>query len=299
MTDTTLPLTLLCSGKVREVYEVDSDRLLMVTSDRLSAFDVVLPDPIPSKGKVLNQISAFWFQKLRNLIPNHLITADFAEIVAAVPQLAPCRTTLAGRSMLVRRSRPVPFECVVRGYLAGSAWSEYRVSGTLAGDPLPAGLREGDKLPTPLFSPATKATSGHDVNISPSLLLEALGPTLAGRLEEASLALYREGCGFAGERGIIIADTKFEFGILADGSLMLIDELLTPDSSRFWPVAAPGETPISLDKQPVRDYLAGLRKRGIWNGEPPGPELPAEVISSTSARYRELFRRLTGAELLE
>ena len=290
-----LPLPLERRGKVREVYRVDDGRLLIVASDRISAFDVVLGEPVPHKGEVLTQLSAFWFARLAAAVPHHCLTADAAEIVAAVPALGTHRAALAGRAMLVRRSEPVPFECVVRGYISGSAWKEYRQSGTLAGEPMPAGLSESDRLPEPIFSPATKAEVGHDENVTFDQVAEALGDRLAGDLRERSLALYGEAQAFAAARGIIIADTKFEFGRSADGRLVLIDEVLTPDSSRFWPASGyrPGRGQPSFDKQPVRDYLEGLRRAGTWNGEAPAPPLPAEVVRATTDRYREIFRRLT------
>ena len=294
-----LPLPLLRRGKVREMYEVDADTLLMVASDRVSAFDVVMKEPVAYKGAVLTQLSAFWFQTLRAVVPHHLMTADTAEIVSRVPALAPHRATLAGRSMLVRRTTPIPFECVVRGYLSGSAWAEYRRSGTLAGEPLAMGLVESAKLDPPIFSPATKAESGHDENVTFKRVTDALGANLADTLKRASLALYEGGRDFAAGRGIIIADTKFEFGTSPDGTLLVIDEVLTPDSSRFWPADryAPGASQPSFDKQPLRDYLAGLKEQGKWDGNEPPPPLPPVVIAATSARYREAYRLITGQAL--
>jgi phosphoribosylaminoimidazole-succinocarboxamide synthase len=288
-------------GKVREVYEVDPGHLLLVASDRVSAFDVVMGEAIPSKGAVLTQMSAFWFERLRDVIESHFITARADEIVARVPALAGHREQLAGRAMLVRRTAPVAFECVVRGYLSGSAWAEYRRSGTLAGEPMPAGLVESDRLEPPLFSPATKAETGHDENVPYSAVASALGGETAERLRAASFAVYRAGRDYAAERGIIIADTKFEFGFDEEGVLRLIDEVLTPDSSRFWPADryAPGGAQPSFDKQPLRDYLAGLKAEGRWNGEAPPPPLPDEVVEATSLRYLEAFRRLTGRALEE
>jgi phosphoribosylaminoimidazole-succinocarboxamide synthase len=281
------------------VYVVDHERLLLVASDRVSAFDVVLAEPVPFKGAVLTQLSAFWFERLAGVVPHHCLTASTPEIVEEVPRLDAFRGQLRSRAMLVRNTRPVPFECVVRGYLAGSAWAEYRRQGTLAGEPLPAGLMEASHLPEPLFSPATKAETGHDENVTFGRMAAELGGELAGRLREASVALYRAGCAHAEPRGIIVADTKFEFGIDAGGVLRVIDEALTPDSSRFWPADAyrPGRSPPSFDKQPLRDYLAGLKTGGAWNGEPPPPPLPEEVVQATSRRYLEAYRRLTGAEL--
>jgi phosphoribosylaminoimidazole-succinocarboxamide synthase len=294
-----LSLPLLRRGKVREIYEVDAATLLMVASDRVSAFDVVMKEPVAYKGAVLTQLSAFWFNKLAHVVPHHLITADSAEIVDRVPALAPHRATIAGRAMLVRRTTPVPFECVVRGYLSGSAWAEYRKSGTLAGEPLAAGLVESAKLEPAIFSPATKAETGHDENVTFNRVADALGADLASTLKRASLALYEGGRDFAAGRGIIIADTKFEFGTTPNGTLLVIDEMLTPDSSRFWPADryTPGASQPSFDKQPLRDYLAGLRQQGKWNGNEPPPPLPPVVIAATSARYREAYRLITGKAL--
>jgi phosphoribosylaminoimidazole-succinocarboxamide synthase len=295
---TDLPLPLLHRGKVREVYEAGPDILLMVASDRVSAFDVILPDPIPGKGEVLTLLTAWWLAQVEDLTPHHLISVDPEEILQALPALGEVpRERWARRSMLVRRTRPVLVECVVRGYLSGSAWKEYREHGTLAGEPLPPGLEESTRLEPPLFSPATKAQEGHDENIPFSGVVDAVGPGLADDLRERSLALYRRGSEVAARRGIILADTKFEFGVdPGNGRVLLIDEVLTPDSSRFWPAEsyAVGRGQPSLDKQPVRDYLAGLPD---WNGHPPGPPLPPEVVRATSERYREIFRRLTGTEV--
>ena len=292
-----LPLPLERRGKVREVYRVDDERLLLVASDRISAFDVVLGEPVPFKGEVLTQLSAFWFGRLEAAQPHHCLTADVDAIVAAVPKLEPHREGVTGRAMLVRRTVPVAFECVVRGYLSGSAWKEYANSGTLAGEALPKGLRESDRLPAPIFSPATKADVGHDENVTFDRVASALGRAAAAELRDRSLALYAEAQAFAAARGIIIADTKFEFGRDPAGGLVLIDEVLTPDSSRFWPKDryAPGGGQPSYDKQPVRDYLEGLRRSGAWNGEAPAPPLPAEVVRATTERYREIARRLAGA----
>ncbi|HYF39416.1 MAG TPA: phosphoribosylaminoimidazolesuccinocarboxamide synthase [Gemmatimonadales bacterium] len=296
-----LPLPLLRRGKVREVYEVDNDHLLLVASDRVSAFDVVMREPVPWKGAVLTQISAFWFEYLADVFPSHYITARSAEIMERIPQLAGMEQELAGRTMLVRRAPPIPFECVVRGYLSGSAWAEYRSQGTLAGERLPAGLVESARLEPPLFSPATKAEAGHDLNVTFTTMAGALGIELATRLRDASFAIYEAGREYAARRGIIIADTKFEFGIGADGTLRLIDELLTPDSSRFWPADrySPGHSQPSFDKQPLRDYLASLKAASQWNGEAPPPSLPPEVVGATSRRYLEAYRLLTGQELSE
>jgi phosphoribosylaminoimidazole-succinocarboxamide synthase len=299
VTESRLPLPLLRRGKVREVYEVDAGHLLLVASDRVSAFDVVMREPIPRKGAVLTQVSAFWFDRLGEVIASHFVTARTAEILERVPALAGRGDEIAGRAMLVRRTAPVPFECVVRGYLSGSAWAEYRARGTLAGEPLPAGLQESSPLEPPLFSPATKADSGHDENVTFARMADALGRELAARLRDASFAVYRAGREHAAGRGIIIADTKFEFGTAADGTLLLIDEVLTPDSSRFWPADryAPGRSQPSFDKQPLRDYLAGLKAAGQWNGEAPPPPLPADVVDATSRRYLEAYRLLTGHAL--
>jgi phosphoribosylaminoimidazole-succinocarboxamide synthase len=301
LAESRLPLPLLRRGKVREVYEVGADHLLLVASDRVSAFDVVMREAIPRKGAVLTQISAFWFERLAGVFPSHYVTARHEEIVERIPALRDHVAMLAGRSMLVRRTLPVPFECVVRGYLSGSAWAEYRDSGTLAGEPLPAGLVESDRLEPPLFSPATKAESGHDLNVPFERMAAALGRALTSRLREASFAVYRAGRDHALTRDIIIADTKFEFGTAPDGSVLLIDEVMTPDSSRFWPAGhyTPGGAQPSFDKQPLRDFLAGLKSQGRWNGEAPPPPLPAEVVEATSRRYLEAFRLLTGRELAE
>jgi phosphoribosylaminoimidazole-succinocarboxamide synthase len=299
VTESRLPLPLLRRGKVREVYEVDAGHLLLVASDRVSAFDVVMREPIPRKGAVLTQISAFWFERLAQVVPSHYVTARTPDILARVPALAGRESEIAGRAMLVRRTAPVPFECVVRGYLSGSAWAEYRDRGTLAGEPLPAGLQESARLEPPLFSPATKAESGHDENVTVARMAEVLGRELTIRLRDASFAVYRAGRDHAASRGIIIADTKFEFGTAADGAMLLIDEVMTPDSSRFWPADryAPGRSQPSFDKQPLRDYLAGLKAAGWWNGEAPPPALPAEVVEATSRRYLEAFRLITGRAL--
>jgi len=299
LAESRLPLPLLRRGKVREVYEVDAGHLLVVASDRVSAFDVVMREPIPRKGAVLTQMSAFWFELLAGVFPSHYLTARTREILERVPQLDGLEEQITGRAMLVRRAVPVPFECVVRGYLSGSAWAEYRSRGTLAGEPLPPGLVESARLDPPLFSPATKAESGHDINVTVDAVAQELGPVLAGRLRQASFALYQAGRDHAASRGIIIADTKFEFGTDADGTLRLIDEVLTPDSSRFWPADryAPGRTQPSFDKQPLRDYLASLKAAAKWDGEAPPPSLPAEVVEATSQRYLEAFRLLTGRSL--
>jgi phosphoribosylaminoimidazole-succinocarboxamide synthase len=285
---------------VREVYEVDADRLLLVASDRVSAFDVVMSERVPHKGAVLTQLTAWWLGQLGSLVPHHLLTADVGEIVAAVPSLAPHREGLVGRAMLCRRTEVFPIECVVRGYLSGSAWKEYSRSGTLAGEPLPAGLRESDRFDPPRFSPATKAETGHDENITVTAMTQQLGASDARTLEQLSRLVYSRGRDLANARGIIIADTKFEFGRDRDGTIRLIDEVLTPDSSRFWAGDRyrPGGPQPSFDKQPLRDYLDTERRAGRWNGEAPGPTLPPSVIDATSRRYLDVFHRLTGAPLL-
>jgi phosphoribosylaminoimidazole-succinocarboxamide synthase len=299
LAESRLPLPLLRRGKVREVYEVDADHLLLVASDRVSAFDVVMREPIPHKGVVLTQLSVFWFRLLADVFPSHFLSADSADILGRAPALRAHAAEMEGRAMLVRRTTPVPFECVVRGYLSGSAWAEYRKSGTLAGEPLPSGLRESEALEPPLFSPATKAASGHDLNVTFDRVATELGAPIAGRLREASFAIYRAGRDHAAARGIIIADTKFEFGTDRDGTLRLIDEVMTPDSSRFWPADhyQIGRSQPSFDKQPLRDYLAGLRTEGRWNGEAPPPTLPPDVVEATSLRYLEAYRRITGHPL--
>ena len=294
-----LPLPLWRRGKVRDVYQVDDARLLLVASDRVSAFDVVMAEPVPRKGEVLTQLTVAWLGRLGHLGPHHLLTAESGEILRDIPALAGHRDAIAGRAMLVRRTAPVAFECVVRGYLSGSAWQEYRRTGTLAGEPLPEGMLEASRFPRPVFSPATKAESGHDENVPVAAMRRALGERLTLELESRSLALYLAGRDHAEGRGIIIADTKFEFGLDGDGTLRLIDEVMTPDSSRFWPAAGyqPGRTQPSFDKQPLRDYLAALRDAGTWDGNAPPPPLPPEVISATSARYLEAYRLLTGSPL--
>jgi phosphoribosylaminoimidazole-succinocarboxamide synthase len=279
----------LRSGKVREVFDL-GETLLFVATDRLSAFDVILQDPIPDKGAVLNQLSAFWFERFRK-IDNHFVTADFEEF----PQeLRPFRDQLAGRSMIVRKTRPLPVECVVRGYLAGSGWKEYQESQSVCGIKLPSGLKQASRLPDSIFTPATKAETGHDENIDMNRCAEILGQEIAERVKELSLEIYSKGRDHAEKKGIIVADTKFEFGT-TDGQLLLIDEVLTPDSSRFWPKDqyAVGQSPPSFDKQFVRDYLETLD----WNKTPPPPSLPQDVIAKTSAKYMEAFERLTGEKL--
>jgi phosphoribosylaminoimidazole-succinocarboxamide synthase len=284
-------LTLAGRGKVRDVYDL-GDRLLIVSTDRLSAFDVILPDPIPMKGKVLNGLSLFWLEHTRDLVPNHLITGDLA---AYPDQLHPYADVLAGRSMLVRKAKTFPVECVARGYIIGSGWKDYQATGSICGIPLPAGLKLAEKLPEPIFTPSTKAELGaHDENISFAKVIDVVGKETADWLRDTTLKLYLFGARWAEERGIIIADTKFEFGIV-DGTRMLIDEIMTPDSSRFWPMDhyQVGMSPPSLDKQFVRDYLEGLD----WNKQPPAPSLPEEIIAKTRDNYREIYRILTGNPL--
>jgi phosphoribosylaminoimidazole-succinocarboxamide synthase len=290
LTTTSLDFPLLRRGKVRDVYHLGTE-LLMVTTDRLSAFDVVLPQGIPDKGRVLNQLSIFWFDKLAGTTPNHIVTADVNEFPAA---LKPYRDVLEGRSMLVRRTDPLPVECVVRGHLSGSGLKDYRRTGAICGLTLPIGLVESQKFPSPLFTPATKAETGHDENISFDRMVEMIGFAHAESVRTTSIAIYEAAREHAQTAGLILADTKFEFGI-ADGNLVWIDEALTPDSSRYWDAAmvVPGKTPPSFDKQFVRDYLETLD----WNKTAPGPDLPDYVIAGTRARYLEAFRRLTGKEL--
>jgi phosphoribosylaminoimidazole-succinocarboxamide synthase len=279
----------LRSGKVREVFDL-GDTLLFVATDRISAFDVILPDPIPYKGAVLNQISAFWFKRFET-IQNHLVTSNFEEFPK---ELQPFREQLAGRSMIVKKTKPLPVECVVRGYLAGSGWKEYQESQNVCGIKLPAGLKLASQLPEPIFTPATKAEKGHDENIDMKRCAQILGDEIANRVKKLSLEIYSRGREHAARKGIIVADTKFEFGTV-DGELLLIDECLTPDSSRFWPKDeyVVGQSPPSFDKQFVRDYLETL----AWNKTPPAPQLPKEIIEKTSAKYLEAFRRLTSKEL--
>ena len=280
----------LRSGKVREVFDL-GDTILFVATDRLSAFDVILPDPIPDKGAVLNQISAFWFEKI-SAAENHFLTADFAKFP---DQLQPYRVQLAGRSMLVRKTQPLLIECVVRGYLAGSGWKDYQATGEVCGHALPRGLRLADELPEPIFTPSTKNEAGHDLNIEWEQCCAMIGQSVAEKVRDLSLRIYRAGKAHAASCGIIIADTKFEFGLTTDGDLLLIDECMTPDSSRFWPADsyAPGQSPPSFDKQFVRDYLETLD----WDKTYPGPRLPREVIQKTTLKYREAFRRLTNHEI--
>jgi phosphoribosylaminoimidazole-succinocarboxamide synthase len=288
-------LSLLRRGKVRDIYAVDDGHVLIVATDRISAFDCILPNAIPYKGQVLTHLSSFWFEKFAPLLPNHLITSRVADFPEALAQrLSPdSRARLAGRAMLVRATEVVPFECVVRGYLAGSGWKDYRQTGEVCGHRLPAGLVESARLPEPIFTPATKSEQGHDINVSVAEMAHSIGEECTRELERLSLELYCAAAEYAESRGIIVCDTKFEFG-LYDGRLMLIDEVLTPDSSRFWPRAsyAPGGTQPSFDKQYVRDYLETLD----WDKRPPAPELPAEVVLATSQKYRDAYRLLVGRE---
>jgi phosphoribosylaminoimidazole-succinocarboxamide synthase len=294
-----LPLPKIGRGKVRDIYAVGEDRVLLVTTDRISAFDVVMAETIPMKGAVLTQISAFWFNELEGVVPHHMISADADEIIGRVPALKEHRADLAGRAMLCRRTTVFPIECVIRGYLSGSAWKEYAAQGTLAGEKLPAGLLESAKLEPAIFSPATKAETGHDENITIARMREVVGDEVAYTLESMTRAIYTLGENLARDQGIIIADTKFEFGRDQDGRIILIDEVMTPDSSRFWAVDAykPGQPQPSFDKQPLRDHLDAERRAGRWNGDAPPPPLPASVVDATSKRYLEAFRRVTGKEL--
>jgi len=278
-------------GKVRDLYDF-VDCLLLVATDRISAFDYVLGSGIPDKGKILTQISAFWFDRTRPIVPNHVISTDPATYP---PQAQTAADTLRGRSMLVKKTRPLPIECVARGYLSGSGWKDYVATGQVCGLRLPPGLRESDRLPEPIFTPATKAQSGHDMNIGEAEAAELVGPRLLARVRDLTLRLYAEGSAHAEACGIIVADTKFEFGTLPGGDIILIDEVLTPDSSRFWPLDAyaPGGPQKSFDKQFVRDYLERIR----WNKQPPVPSLPADVVEKTRGKYMEAYRRLTGREL--
>lgn len=291
VTRTEIPeVPLLSRGKVRDMYDL-GDRVLMVVTDRLSAFDHVLPNGIPDKGRVLNLLTAFWLERTRGIIDNHLISIDVADLPAPLQRHA---SLLEGRFTIARKARMLPVECIVRGYISGSGWSDYLRTGTVGGIALPPGLVESDRMPEPLFTPSTKAESGHDENISFDQAVALLGLDLATQVRDLSIEIYRHAAEYALDRGIIIADTKFEFG-LVDGRLILCDEVLTPDSSRFWPLDAyvPGRSQPSFDKQYVRDWLLGIR----WNKEPPIPTLPDEVVAGTSAKYREAYERLTGAPL--
>ena len=284
-------IELIHRGKVRDVYKIDDERYLLVATDRISAFDCILPTPIERKGVVLTQLSAFWFELLKDVAPNHLITADTSEMPEPMRNI----DDLRDRSMLVKRTRVFPVECVVRGYLEGSGWKDYQATGSVCGHDLPAGMRQCDKLPGPIFTPATKAATGHDENITESRFAEIVGEGPADHLRKTSLEIYRRAAEYAAPRGIIIADTKFEFGVDDDGNILLIDEVLTPDSSRFWSAETyePGHAQPSFDKQFVREYLETLD----WNKQPPAPPLPAEIAAATTARYLDAFRILTGKEL--
>lgn len=311
VTRTDLPLPRLRRGKVRDVYAVDDDRVLLVATDRVSAFDVVMSEPVPRKGEVLTQITAWWLRQLEPKVRHHMISADTSDIISQIPALDPFADELQGRTMLCRRAEVFPIECVIRGYISGSAWKEYSASGTLAGEALPPGLRESDKLPSPLFSPATKAEEGHDENITIQRMKQIIGEGAAVELERLTRLVYGFGSETAASRGIIIADTKLEFGYLGardslsyenefdPSRVILVDEVLTPDSSRFWPADRfePGGPQPSFDKQPLRDYLDSERRAGRWNGESPPPPLPEEVIAAASERYLEIFRRLTLSPL--
>ena len=285
-----MSMTLVHSGKVRELYAVGDDRLLMVASDRISAFDVILAEPIPDKGRVLTAMTAYWLEALSDLAPSHLVTADPAAMPAGVEELG----DVAGRAMLVRRAEMLPIECIVRGYLAGSGWKEYQSSGTLHGMSLPSGLRQADRLPEPLFTPSTKATEGHDLNISFDEAAELVGKETASAARDLCVEAYRRAHAAAESQGIIVADTKFELGFI-DGRLAICDEVLTPDSSRFWPADAwePGTNPPSFDKQPVRDWL----EESGWDKVPPPPPLPGEVVEATSRRYVTAYERICGRRL--
>jgi phosphoribosylaminoimidazole-succinocarboxamide synthase len=292
VSETSIPdLKLIHRGKVRDVYEIDGDRLLLVATDRLSAFDCVLPTPIERKGEVLTALSVFWFNRLSKIVDHHLITADFDRMPDAVRN----HPELRGRSVLVKRTEVFPVECVVRGYLEGSGWKDYQATGATSGHTLPAGLRQCDRLPEPLFTPATKAAAGHDENISESQMADIVGEETADRLKTLTLAIYREASAYALEKGIIIADTKFEFGQDSDGNILLIDEVLTPDSSRFWSAETyePGHAQPSFDKQFVREYLETLD----WNKQPPAPPLPPEVSKATTDRYIRAYSLITGRKL--
>lgn len=288
--ETSLPLPLIARGKVRDIYELDENRLLFVATDRISAFDCVLATGIPCKGRVLTQLSLFWFDFLNELVPNHVLPEDVTTLLREHARV------LGGRSMVVKRARMIPVECVARGYLAGSGWKEYRESGTVCGIPLPSGLQDGSRLPEPIFTPATKAQSGHDMNVSFEHVAKEVGQELAEQLRSLTLAIYSKAADYAAMRGIILADTKFEFGFI-DDQLILGDEVLTPDSSRYWPTDThkPGRAQYSFDKQYVRDYLETLP----WNKRPPAPGLPEEVAQNTSEKYREAYTRLTGRDLLD
>ena len=292
--ETALPLPLLNRGKVRDIYEVSKDRLLIITTDRLSAFDVVLPSPIPDKGKVLNQISLFWFKKFETLVPNQLIASDVERMGFEKSFVKEYGHVLRGRSVLVHRAQPLPVECVARGFLAGSGWKDYQKTGRVCGHLLPAGLKQCQELPEPIFTPATKATVGHDMNIDFAAAAKLVGQKTADKIRKLTLTIYKRGVHYAKTRGILIADTKFEFGIFQD-KIMLIDEVLTPDSSRFWPKKTyrMGQDQPSLDKQIVRNYLL----ESGWDQTPPGPVLPEAVLKQTAKAYKDVFQQLTGKPL--
>ena len=294
-----LPLPRIGRGKVRDIYSVGDDRVLLLTTDRISAFDIVMAETIPMKGAVLTQISAWWFKQLEGTVPHHMISAEADTIIREVPALKDHRASLVGRAMLCKRTKVFPIECVIRGYLSGSAWKEYAASGTLAGEKLSAGLLESGRLTPAIFSPATKAESGHDENITVTRMREIVGGDVTRELESMTRAVYSLGEKISREHGIIIADTKFEVGRDAKGRTILIDEVMTPDSSRFWAadVYQPGRPQPSFDKQPLRDYLDAERRAGRWNGEAPPPPLPASVVDATSKRYLEAYRRVTGSDL--
>jgi len=292
--ETKLPLPLVNRGKVRDIYAVGDDKLLIVTTDRLSAFDVVLPTSIPDKGRVLNQISLFWFKKFEHVISNHLITSDVKNMGYDEKFINDFSSILSGRSVLVYRAKPLSVECVVRGFLVGSGWNDYKKTGKVCGHELPIGLKLCDELPEPIFMPSTKVTAGHDINIDFEDVAGSIGKEMAVEIRDLSLLLYKEGVNFAKTKGILIADTKFEFGIYKD-QIVLIDEVLTPDSSRFWSAEAyrTGQDQPSLDKQIVRDYLSALS----WNKNPPGPDLPADIVERTSMAYKNVFYKLTDLQL--
>ncbi len=291
---TELPLPLIGRGKVRDIYKIGDDKLLIVTTDRLSAFDVVMPNPIPLKGRVLTQISVFWLKLLSSVVPNHLITADIHEMGLSQDLLKKFGAVLEGRSMLVKRAKPFPVECIVRGYVTGSGWKDYLSTGAICGHVLPKGLRQCEKLPKPIFTPSTKAEVGHDENIDFNQAAKLVGEDTARALENLSIALYQKGADYAETKGILIADTKFEFGVL-DDKIILIDEIMSPDSSRFWPKDRyeVGHDQPSFDKQIIRNYLSGL----TWDKKPPAPQLPPEIIEKTSRAYIEAYERLTGKKL--
>jgi len=294
-----LPLPRIGRGKVRDIYAVGDEAVLLLTTDRISAFDVVMAETIPMKGAVLTQISAFWFSEIEGVVPHHMISADADEIIKRVPALKDHRADILGRAMLCRRTKVFPIECVIRGYISGSAWKEYAACGTLAGEKLAPGLTESAKLVPAIFSPATKAETGHDENITVARMREVVGDEVAYELESMARAVYTLGEKIARDQGIIIADTKFEFGRDAQGRIILIDEVMTPDSSRFWAadVYKEGQPQPSFDKQPLRDYLDAERRAGRWNGDAPPPPLPAGVVDATSKRYLQAYRRITGKEL--